>query len=138
MKINLDGLAQRLESELGADSVTGNPGALSAHAIDGKAPALVCSPATPEQVAATLRVCSEARAELIPWGGGTAIGIGNPPHEACVVLKLTRINRIIEHDHANLTVAAQSGITLAALQEVLSGREQFLPFDPPYPDRATV
>ena len=31
-----------------------------------------------------------------------------------------------------------SGLTLSALQGVLAERGQFLPFDPPQPDRATI
>ena len=45
---------------------------------------------------------------------------------------------MIEHDHANLTVTAESGISLAALQQLLAGQRQFLPVDPPFPERSTV
>ncbi len=138
MNIDAERVAQRLESELGAGSVVGEAVALSAHAVDGKSPQLVCSPAAPEQVTAVLRVCAEAHAAVIPWGAGTAVSIGNPPHKAEVVLKLNRMNRVIEHDHANLTVAVQSGTTLADLQEILSKQSQFMPLDPPYADRATI
>jgi glycolate oxidase FAD binding subunit len=44
----------------------------------------------------------------------------------------------VEHDQANLTATVQSGHRLAALQEVLAQHNQFLPFDPPAPARATV
>ncbi len=44
----------------------------------------------------------------------------------------------MEHDQANLTATVQSGHRLAALQEVLARHNQFLPFDPPAPSRATV
>jgi glycolate oxidase FAD binding subunit len=54
------------------------------------------------------------------------------------MLMTSKLNRIIEHDHANLTATVQSGITLAALQETLSRQQQFLPIDAPYPAKATI
>jgi glycolate oxidase FAD binding subunit len=138
MKSSSDRLAERLESELGADAVTGEPALLAAHRIDGKEPRLVCFPADSGEVAVVLRLCSEVDAGLAPWGGGTAIGIGNPPRRLDVVMGLHRLNRLVEHDQANLTATAQSGITLAGLQEKLARENQFLTFDPPAAARATV
>jgi len=138
MNITTERLAQRLESELGAKLVSRESGVLAAHAVDGKTPALVCSPAAPEQVTTVLLICAEAKAAVSPWGGGTMISIGNVPRETCVAMVLTGMNRVIEHDHANLTVTAQSGITLAALRETLSRRQQFLPFDAPRPAQTTI
>ncbi|HEX2928850.1 MAG TPA: FAD-binding protein, partial [Candidatus Binatia bacterium] len=43
-----------------------------------------------------------------------------------------------EHDDANLTVTAQSGITLSALQTSLASKKQFVPIDAPFPDRGTI
>ena len=138
MELRLERLGPRLESELGAAIVSCESGALRAHLLDGKTPALVCWPATPEQVATILRVCAEAKAAVSPWGGGTGANVGNAPREAWVAIDLGRLNRVIEHDHANLTVTVQSGITLAALRESLSALQQFLPFDAPQPAQATI
>ena len=138
MNITAERLAQRLESELGANLVSRESGVLTAHAVDGKTPALVCSPAAPEQVAMVLCICAEAKAAVSPWGGGAMISVGNVPRETCVAMELTGMNRVIEHDHANLTVTVQSGITLAALRETLSRGQQFLPFDAPRPAQTTI
>jgi glycolate oxidase FAD binding subunit len=137
MKLNRDQLAQKLTLELGADAVTDQPGPRAAHTVDGKEPTLLCFPETPEQVAAVLRVCSEAEAAVTPWGGGTTIGLGNPPPRVDVIIGLHRLNGLIEHDHANLTATVQAGISLAALQQRLSEQKQFLAFDPPFPKHAT-
>jgi glycolate oxidase FAD binding subunit len=51
---------------------------------------------------------------------------------------LRRINSLAEHDHANLTVTAQSGMTLAEIQQALARQNQFLPFDPPHAARSTI
>jgi glycolate oxidase FAD binding subunit len=95
-------------------------------------------PDTTEQLGAVLRDCAEARATVIPWGGGTAMALGNPPREADIVIKLTKLSRLIEHDPANLTVSAQCGITLAALQSALVAERQFVPIDAAFPERTTI
>jgi glycolate oxidase FAD binding subunit len=133
-----DGLTQRLEAALGADTVNREASVLAAHNIDGQQPALLCFPETPEQVAIAMRICSEANAAVTAWGGGTAMQIGNPPKRADVVLGLGRLNRVIEHDDANLTVTVEAGIDLSRVQHTVVGRKQFLAFNPPYAERATV
>ena len=138
MKSTVDQLAQRLGAELGAAAVVTEQSALASHIVDGMQPALVCSLHTPQQIAAALRVCAEAEAAVIPWGGGSAMQIGNRPRAVDVVMETSGLNRVIEHDDANLTATVQSGITVTALQEILARQKQFLPFDPPHPARATV
>ena len=138
MKPGSDRLAQTLEAELGADAVSREAGLLAAHRIDGKEPWLLCFPADSGQVAVVLRLCSEVDARLAPWGGGTAMGIGNPPRELDVVMGLHRLNRLVEHDQANLTATTQCGIGLVTLQEQLARENQFLAFDPPAAAQATV
>jgi glycolate oxidase FAD binding subunit len=138
MKSSHDQLAQRLTAELGGDAIITNPRALAAYSVDGQESPLLCLPETPEQVAAVLRHCGEAAAAVVPWGGGTAMRIGNPPTKLDVIVGLRRLNRLVEHDPANLTVAAQSGMTFAALQQEISAAKQFLAFDPPFPDAATI
>jgi glycolate oxidase FAD binding subunit len=138
MQLSSDRLAQLLEGELGAGAVTGEPALLAGHNVDGREPALLCFPVSAEQVVAALRLCSEANATVTPWAGGTAMGIGNPTRQVDIVIGLERLNLLVEHDQANLTATVQSGHRLAALQEVLARHNQFLPFDPPAPARATV
>jgi glycolate oxidase FAD binding subunit len=138
MKSTVDQLAQRLGAELGAAAVVTEQSVLASHIVDGMQPSLVCSPSTSEQIAAALRVCVEAEAAVIPWGGGTAMGIGNPPRRADVALTMGRINHLVEHDDANLTATVGAGMPLADMQEILAREKQFLPFDPPQPARATI
>jgi glycolate oxidase FAD binding subunit len=131
-------LAQRLRQTLGSDAVSADPDVLALHRVDGIKPHLVATPASATQVAAGVRLCSEARATVIPWGGGSAMALGNPPRQGGVVLKTVGLDRVIEHDAANLTVTAQSGITMNALQSALAAQKQFVPIDPPFSARATL
>ncbi len=138
MNLSQAQLAARLESALGAGAVLREASILAAHCVDGKQPTLVCAPQDAEQIAALLRLCAEARAALVPWGGGTAMAIGNTPKALDIVVTLHRLNDILEHDHANLTATVQSGITMTVLQQSLARENQFLPIDPPHPTSATI
>jgi glycolate oxidase FAD binding subunit len=130
----LDRLAPQLESALGADSVRRESDVLGGDGANG----LACMPATAEQVAAVLRICAEAKAAVSPRGGGTGVSVGNAARAGCVAIDLRRLNSISDHDHANLTVTAQAGITLAALRENMAALQQSLPFDAPHADKATL
>jgi glycolate oxidase FAD binding subunit len=134
MNSALDRVALKLESELGANSVCCDSGASSGYGTAS----LVCAPETAEQLRAVLRLCAEAKAAVRPRGGDTAANVGNAPREAFVTVDLRRLQAVLEHDHANLTVTAQSGITLAALKENLAAQQQFLPFDAPHAGIATL
>lgn len=138
MKISHEQLAVQLQAALGADALSAEPHELELHRVAGKLPALVCLPQSADEIAAALRICAESAASVAPWGGGTAMAIGNPPRRLDVVISTTRMNRLIEHDHANLTVTVQSGATLGALQTALGPQKQFLPFDAPGPERSTI
>ena len=138
MKATIEQLAATLEQALGSGSVTADASALASYNVDGKSPAILCSPKDQDEVSAALRLCAEARAGVIPWGGGTSIRLGNIPRQADVILELKRLNKLIEHDDANLTASAQAGIKVAELQQILGQRRQFLPVEPPRPDLATI
>jgi glycolate oxidase FAD binding subunit len=138
MKLAVDQLAQRITAELGSRWVSTDVSMRASHAINGRQPALVCAPEAAEQIAAALRLCAEAGATVAPYGGGTAISIGNAAFPVDVALDLNRLNRVVEHDHANLTATVEAGIILSRLQELLAQQKQFAPFDPPHSERATV
>ena len=138
MKLAVDQLGQRLAAELGGDWVSMDASMRASHAIDGLQPTLICLPETPDQIAAALRLCSEADAAVAPYGGGTALSIGNRPQRIDVALDLKRLNGVIEHDDANLTATVGAGVGLNAFQVMLGRQKQFLAFDPPYLDRATI
>lgn len=138
MNLTADRLAQRFAAELGDDSVAADPAQLVSHKVDGQLPALLCRPADEAQLSVALRLCAEHEATVIPWGGGTAIALGNAPRHMDVVISTERLARIIDHDHANLTVSAESGVVLARLQGALANEHQFAPLEASFPDCTTI
>ncbi|OGO49861.1 MAG: hypothetical protein A2148_02530 [Chloroflexi bacterium RBG_16_68_14] len=103
----------------------------AACAVDGLVPRLVAAPASVEQLAAALAAANEAGAAAIPWGGGRHMALGNIPARYDIALRTAKLDRVLEHEPADLTVTVEAGMTLGRLQALLAERGQFLPIDPP-------
>src|SRR5260221_2032726 len=110
----------------------------AADAIAGVQPKLVIEPGTGRELAEILRLSNEAGLAVIPRGGGTKLGWGNPPARADLILSTARLNEIIEHAWADLTVTVEAGCTIQRLQETLAEHGQRLALDPLWPERATI
>jgi len=106
--------------------------------IDGREPRQVVFPESAEQVAAVLRSATEKQFSVIPVGGGTLLRIGNPPRRYDLALSLQRLNQVMDYQPTDMTVTVEAGMTVARLQAVLSANGQWLPIDPPLPDRTTI
>src|SRR5258708_22272365 len=112
--------------------------ATAADAIAGVQPKLVVEPGTEGELAEILRLSSEAGVVVTPRGGGTKLEWGNSPARAGLILSTARMNEIIEHAWADLTVTVQAGCTIQRLQETLAQHGQRLALDPLWPEKATV
>ena len=114
---------QALRNCVGADHVLGD-GDLSAWELDwrkrfrGRALAVV-RPADTAQVAAVLRACAAHGVSVVPQGGNTGLVGGSVPDASGtqLLLSLTRLNRIRALDAANLTLTAEAGCVLQAVQQ---------------------
>jgi glycolate oxidase FAD binding subunit len=111
---------------------------LNAYRIDGRAPWAVVIPGDIAQVAAVLALAHREELAVVPWGGGTTMAMGHPPERLDLVLSLARLNRVLEHEPADLTASVQAGISMAALQAQLGSHRQWWPVDPPLSATATV
>ena len=112
--------------------------ASKADAIDGVSPRFIVEPATPSEVGRVLAVASTAGQRLVPRGGGTKLGWGNPPQAVDGVLSLRRLDRVLEHAAGDMTVTVEAGCTIAELQQSVAEHGQRLALDPLWPTGATV
>jgi glycolate oxidase FAD binding subunit len=55
-----------------------------------------------------------------------------------LVLDLSRCNRLLDYQPGDMTVTAEAGIPLAALQRELATKGQFVPLEAPLPERSTI
>src|SRR5580692_3592812 len=112
--------------------------ATAAQAVCGVQPRFVLEPVNEPQVAAVLRLANDAGLAVIPRGGGTKLSWGNVPARADVILSTVRLDKIIEHPWADLTVSVEAGCTIQKLQSALAQHGQRLALDPLWPARATI
>lgn len=130
-------LTKTLEHIVGAAHVRAD-GEAARYAVDGRAPAVVAFPGSVEEVSAALAACSQAKAGVVPWGGGTSMGLGGIPRRVDVVLGLGRLNQVLDHEPGDMTSTAQAGMVLRDYQAYLGRHGQFLALDPPAAARATL
>jgi glycolate oxidase FAD binding subunit len=130
-------LLESIRSLLARDAIAPSE-RLVEYTVDGLTPQVAVSPSTPEEVAAVLAAAAQQEAAVIPWGGGTSMAIGNAPRRYDVALDITRLNQVVAHEPADLTVVVQGGARLQDLQDYLAGSGQYLPLDPPLPQSATI
>jgi glycolate oxidase FAD binding subunit len=106
-------------------------------AVGGVLPKVVVQPASREEVAAALRWADEHRLSLVIRGRGSKLGWGATPAAIDVLLDLSRLDRILQHQAGDLTVTVEAGARLADVNGQLRQRGQWLPLDPPFAD-ATI
>src|SRR5260221_227902 len=90
------------------------------------------------QLARAVFLGKEAGMTVAHRGGATKLDWGNPPNKVNLILSTARLNRIVEHAWADLTVTAEAGCTLQSLQHTLAQHGQRLAFDGLWPERATI
>lgn len=112
--------------------------ATAGEAVCGVTPQFVAEPEDEHQLAVALSLANEAGVAVIPRGGATKLDWGNPPKKAELIISTARLNRIVEHAWADLTVTAEAGCTLQSLQKTLAQHGQRLAFDTLWPERATI
>ena len=130
-----DGIGEVLRAIVGPEQVRI---ATDADAVAGITPLIIVEPADERQIASVLRCANQAGLAVIPCGGATKLDWGNPPRTADVVLTTRRLNQVIEHAWADLTVTVEAGCTIAQLQRTLAKHGQRLAVDPLWPERATI
>lgn len=107
-------------------------------AVCGVRPRWVAEPGSEQELAKVLKLANTAGLAVIPRGGGTKLEWGNRPARADVIVSTARLNRVIAHAWADLTVNVEAGCTIAKLQETLAKHGQRLALDALWPEKATV
>jgi len=112
--------------------------ATASESVCGMQPQFVAEPENEEQLASVMACANEAGVAVIPRGGGTKLDWGNPPKKAELILSTARLNQVLEHAWADLTVTVQAGCTVQALQNTLAQHGQRLACDCLWPERSTI
>ncbi len=98
-------------------------------------------PSSVEQVSALLALANSRGWVVLPQGGGTKAGWGGGTGICDLVLEMTGLNQLVEHEPGDLICVAGAGMRLGRLQEIVSrapGYQQRLMLDAPQGSRATL
>jgi FAD/FMN-containing dehydrogenase len=93
-------------------------------------PVAVLRPGSTAEVAAAMRLCAELGLAVVPAGGrtslcGAAVPMAQGP--ASVVLSLERMNRLRDVDALDMSLVAEAGCTIEAVQDAASAAGRFFP-----------
>jgi glycolate oxidase FAD binding subunit len=105
-------------------------------AVAGVIPGYIASPASTQEAAGLMRAAAAAGLAVVPRGAGTGFGWGAPPSRCDLVVDLSSMDRVIEHEAGDLVVRVQAGLTIGQLAAALAAAGQELALD--VPAEATV
>ncbi|GCE24608.1 glycolate oxidase [Dictyobacter alpinus] len=115
-----------------------DPVQLLDYTVDDRLPGMLIQPQTVEEAARIVTMLHEQKLSVLPRGNGTHMAIGDRPEHIDVLLETTALNRILEHEAADLTCQIQAGITLSRFQSLLKNKGQRLALDPPNAESTTI
>jgi glycolate oxidase len=105
------------------------------YSFDGTAalsqrPGAVAFATTAEEIAHVLKWANESRTPIVVRGSGTGLAGGSVPTPGCVVLCLSRFDKVLELDRANLTLLVEPGVTTQTIFDQADRAGLLYPPDP--------
>jgi len=126
-------LVRELTAALGPDQVLTSPTDRLTYSYDATylsgEPDVVVFPQSTEHVRRVLAIARSRRVPVFTRGSGTGLSGGSVPRGG-IALVMTRMNRILHIDRANLQARVQAGVITAQFQEAVRAHGLFYPPDP--------
>jgi glycolate oxidase FAD binding subunit len=97
--------------------------------VDGIAPTAVARPRSTEEVSEVMRAAATDGLTVVPRGNGTKMSWGLPPSSVDVVVDVSGMNQVLDHQAGDLIVETQAGTRLADVQDVVGKEGQRLVLD---------
>lgn len=131
------------EEIVGRDNILTAEEELACYAYDATPgfyhmPDAVVIPANTQQVSKILRMADQEKIPVYTRGAGTNLSAGTVPMQGGIVLLMTRMNKIMEVDAANLTATAEPGVIVADLNKAVEALGLIYPPDPGTVTTATL
>jgi glycolate oxidase len=107
---------EELRRVVGTDGVLNDPMDLLTYECDAlphlrASPAAVVLPSSAAEVQAVVRLCAREKVPFVARGHGTGLSGGALPSTGCLVIALSRLNRVRHVDIANQRVTVEPGVT---------------------------
>ena len=99
---------------------------------------VVARPGSTEDVSAVLKLASELRVPVIPFGAGTGVMGATVPTMGGIVLDLQRMNQILAINPVDMTAEVEAGVVLGDLEIALAPHDLMIGHDPYSVPIATV
>ncbi|HKP46483.1 MAG TPA: FAD-linked oxidase C-terminal domain-containing protein [Pyrinomonadaceae bacterium] len=98
--------------------------------------ALKIYPATIDEMSEVMKIAARERWSVTPAGSMSWLNPNKAKSD--LIVSTRRLNRIIEHEPADLVAITEAGVTLNNFNKCLGRSGQWLPIDPPDDDKATL
>ncbi len=126
---------EKLKSIVGAKNFSDSEEDKLCYSYDGtpifqRLPEAIVFPESEEQISEIMKLANQEKFNIVPRGSGTGLSGGAIPVENCVVVVLTKWNKILEIDPHNLTATVQPGVITARFQKEVEKIGLFYPPDP--------
>lgn len=137
-------LLTKLREALGDAAVLTDPDVADSYSRDmmplaeSGRPLAVVLPSDVEGVQATVRACAEAKVPIVPRGAGSGLSGAANAIDGCVVLVMTKFDRILEIDTANRLAVVQPGVVNLDFRNAVEKHGLFYPPDPASYDWCTI
>jgi glycolate oxidase FAD binding subunit len=96
------------------------------------------SPSNAQEVSEIVARCDRTREKVLVVGGETLTGMIFPPERCDVTLVTTGLAGIAANERADMTIAVRAGTPIQSIATLLASQGQFVPFDAPQPQYATL
>ncbi len=128
-------LIARLKAILPRDGLLTTPEAMRLYESDGLAayrglPGLVALPRETGEVRAVMMICAEMGVPVVARGAGTGLSGGALPYPGCVLLSLSRFDKILAVDPEAMTARVQPGVRNLAISDAAAPHGLFYAPDP--------
>jgi glycolate oxidase len=102
------------------------------------APAVVVLPRTTAEVQHVMRTATALRIPVVPQGARTGLSGAANASEGCIVLSLTRMDRILEISPVDRVAVVEPGVVNAVLSRAVAERGLYYPPDPSSWEQCTI
>ncbi len=135
-------IISKLAAVVGPEHLLTSPEDCWTYAFDAtdqaRAPEAVVFPGSAAEIARILKLANEYRFPVTPRGAGSGRSGGAVPIEGGVVLVLTRLNRILEINPADLVAVVEPGVILGHLKREVEAQGLYYPPDPSSAEFCTI
>jgi glycolate dehydrogenase FAD-binding subunit len=124
-------VATELSALVGADRLRTPEGR------EGWAADVIVEPRSADELSAIVFKCEVDGISLAPFGSARTLSELRRRHVTLGV-SLAKMTRVLAYEPDDMTVTAEAGVTLGALNQLMAPRRQHLPLDPPDPASVTL